>query len=75
MAQLMLFTNDSSLANVQEAWMISPCSEFHAYCAYTIVMMHNQTKRDSHGNFCHKSFIFKKDMMASYKMQKWQKEL
>jgi len=60
MAQLMLFTNDSSPANIQEAWMISPWGEFHACCAYTIVMMHNQTKKRQSWQFLPQVFYFQK---------------
>jgi len=60
MAQLLLFTNDINPANDCEAGMISLQGEFYVCLACMTVMVYNQSTRDSHTVFCHKSAIFKK---------------
>jgi len=59
MAELLFFTNDINPANDWEAGMISPQGEFYVCLAYTTVMVHNQSTRDSHEDFCHKCSVFK----------------
>jgi len=36
------------------------------------VMVHNQSTRDSHEDFCHKSSVFKKEVETFYKHPLWQ---
>jgi len=57
-AELVFFTNDINPANVQEARMILPQGTSYPCSACTMVMVHDQTTRDGHDNFCYKSSVF-----------------
>ncbi len=46
--------------------------EFYVCLACTTVMVHNQSTRDSHEDFCHKSLVFKKEAKTFYKYLLWQ---